>query len=262
MNYTIITSSDPIMTFIYYLGLVVCIAAGYEKGRAYLRFPLIFQIINSFNGGVTRDLLCLHTRAWFFTNEAIPDILFVLIVGAIYAFVSERVKNTKAKAINDSVIDIMDAISLGSFISIGADKALDLGFSLPTAIICAYVTGCFGGLTAYFMNPKAILTLPNLYYQIVALLGSILYCHIRNGYLACFSIAFCLLASKVDYAIILTYNRSEYLYTLTKINLSARICSLRAFFANAAARATDYFYLKRVARYYRVYLAFHRLRIC
>ena len=262
MNYTIITSSDPIMTFIYYLGLIVCIAAGYEKGHTYLRFPLIFQIINSFNGGVTRDLLCIHTKAWFFTTEAIPDILFVLICGTIYALVSECVKNTKAKAINNSVIAIMDAISLGSFIAIGADKALDLGFTLPTAIICGYVTGCFGGLTANFMNPLAILTLPNLYYQVVALLGSILYCHMRNGYLACFSIAFCLLASKVDYAIILTYNRSEYLYTLTKTNLSARICSVRAFFTNAVARATDYYYLKRVARYPRVYLAFHRLRIC
>lgn len=263
MTYSIITSSDRIMTIIYYIGLIACIAAGQKKSQAYHLMPLIFQIINSFGGGITRDLLCLHTKVWFFTAEAIPDIFFVFIVGSIYSLVIERVQsNTKAKEMNDTVIDVMDALSLGSFIAIGADKSFDLGFNLPTAIICGYVTGCLGGITANFMNPMVILTPLNLYYQIIALLGSTLYCHIRNGYLVCIFILFCLLTLKVEYGIIFTYSRLKLLYTLTKIDVSARISSFRVFFARVAIRAKEGSAMKKVARYPCAYLAFHRLRIC
>lgn len=259
---SIVTSNDPIIGFlIYRLGLIACISSGHSKGKEYCRIPFLYCILNSFGGGISRDIAVLGTDIWFFTTAARSDTLFVLYGCLIYTLLLDLIKSDKIKALINHVMTIIDACTVGSFVAIGFDKAIALDFSIPTAIFSGYVTACWGGVAANFKRPSANITTSNMFYHFIVFLGSIMYCLHRNCYMLCTLIPVALLIGNINYEAIIMDSYIKFIYSFSKIDLNERICSLRAFFVNAAARATDYFYLKRVARYPRVYLAFHRLRI-
>ncbi len=255
---TTITSSDFVMNIIYWLALIPCISSGCAKGKRFFRYPLLHIIFNSTGGGWLRDTVLLATTPWVLTSQALPDLLFIITVGIIYSHVTEKILSEKAMQINSYVINFLDAIGLASFIAIGVDKAINLGFDAHYAIVSGYLTASAGGCLAYFMNPRALFTKENFYYHLVIFMNSILYFHLQNAYVNCVLIPLCLLIGHVNYHAIAINGYSECLYSFSTIDLNERICSLRAFFTCAAARATDYYYLKKEARYHRVYLAFHR----
>ena len=258
----IITSSDPIMSMIYWIGLIVCIAAGYTKGKNHSRIPFIHYLLNCFGGGITRDVIILNTTVWFFTVKATPDILFALIIGFIYALLMEYIQDEKAKTLNNCIISFLDYVSLGSFIAIGADKAFDLGYNTRTAIFSAYVTSTFGGVLANFLNPLANITTSNIHYHTIVFIGSTLYCHFHNGYIVCVIIPIIMQIGTINYTAIIKSNNTKLIICCSKISLDEIIRSFKLFFARTHKRTMNIAYLIRNSHYPRTYLALHRLRIC
>lgn len=236
---TTINSSDPIMEFLYWIGLIVCAAAGYSKGMGFMRIPILHFILNGFGGGMTRDAGVLHTTLWFFTLAAIPDTLFTVVAGILYTFVNENLRTERAHNVLSSFVNMLDALTVGSFVAIGADKALSLGYDIRTAIASGYVTATAGGVIANLMHPFAIMTPATIYYHSIVFIGSVVYCNMQNGYIVTLLIAMGLFAEKVNYTAIAMSGYYECVHIFVLVNLDEKIRSIRAVFAKTTERAEN-----------------------
>lgn len=76
---------NPIISFVYYIGIASCAMQGAEKGKDDHFPPIHRYILNSFGGGLMRDCI-LAIYPWLFTKEALADLKFAIFVGCIYSF--------------------------------------------------------------------------------------------------------------------------------------------------------------------------------
>ncbi|MBQ7359519.1 MAG: TRIC cation channel family protein [Lachnospiraceae bacterium] len=255
-----INSSDSLMTLIYWFGLITCVVSGYHKGKNFCQVPIFHFLINSFGGGLARDVLIMNTKVWLFTLDAIPDILYVLLIGILYSKIAKEY-TSRELLICDSIVGFIDALSVGSFAAIGIDKAYSLGYDSHVAIISGYVTACWGGVLANFLQLYTVITASNMYYHFVVFISCILYSHLQNGYILCTLISIGLLADKINYRILFTYNHVQFISVFVKFNLETIIQSIQACFAKTHNHVTNRFFFKHT-NCLRVYIVLHRIRLC
>lgn len=157
-------------SMVYYLGIFSCALQGAEKGKDDYYTPIHRYVLNSFGGGLIRDCI-LAVPPWLFTRQALPDLIFVILVGCIYScYFLHRLHKDHKKFI-DIIILLTDALGLGSFIAIGMNKAFICTNNPIVIIICGYITAIGGGILASekslsktFQNSKTLI------YHIVTML--------------------------------------------------------------------------------------------
>lgn len=157
-------------SMVYYLGIFSCALQGAEKGKDDHYTPIHRYVLNSFGGGLIRDCI-LAVPPWLFTRQALPDLIFVILVGCIYSCYFLHRLHKEHKKFVDIIILLTDALGLGSFIAIGMNKASICTNNPIVIIICGYITAIGGGILASekflsktFQNSKTLI------YHIVTML--------------------------------------------------------------------------------------------
>lgn len=137
---------NPIISFVYYIGIFSCAMQGAEKGKYDHCPPIHRYILNCFGGGLMRDCI-LVIYPWLFTKEALTDLIFAILVGCIYSFFIHKLQKKYMKFVNIFVL-FTDALGLGSFISKGINRASIYTDNMIIIILCGYITAIGGGILA------------------------------------------------------------------------------------------------------------------
>jgi len=256
-------SNTIIISLIYYIGIASCAAQGAEKGKYEKRIPLLHYIANAFGGGFLRDVI-LNVHPWLLTSSALPDLALVVIVGFLYTHsfsIFETNKKTYYKVMQ--LVNITDALGLGSFVCIGMDKAFVYSNNIFTIIACGYITAIGGGilasgkpLTKIFKNNEMIR------YHLITLLGCFHYYIFKHSLYLVYFIAIGLFLANFDY---------RTLYNPFLCDLIPMYC--KAFFLYQVIYSQNNSFQKqkvrKVRKKYRIfsecqkiYLIHHRIRQC
>lgn len=166
-----------LFTIIYFLGIASCGIQGAIKTekQSYRTSSIMFCAgLNSFGGGLLRDLLILSVPPAVFKLESVPDVIMAMLAAQSFMFV--RRDSVIREAVMRFAV-IADAVGLGTFIAIGVDKAFDLGAGSFTAILCGILTSQGGGvLAAVFCGASLVEALTsNVAYHLMAVSGVLIY---------------------------------------------------------------------------------------
>lgn len=136
-----------------------------------LRFDLIgvltLAVVSGLGGGMLRDVL-LNTDVYAFANPQ-------LLVAAVLAGVGVFFFFTLADRLQWSLL-LVDALSLGIFSAIGADKALVAGLAYIPAVLLGTVTAVGGGVIRDVLTNQVPQVLrPGGFYATAAVAGSLTY---------------------------------------------------------------------------------------
>ena len=165
------------LLFVYYIGIAACGIQGAEKSK--FQSPeriLIASFLAAFGGGLIRDILLLNTHPVVFTLNCIPDISIALLSGYLYSKISNQ-RLVKWVSI------FADAAGLGQFISIGVDKANNMGGNDIIAFICGITTALGGGILSSIFCGVSIRKIisTNIIYRVWTLWGTVIYIFLLNS---------------------------------------------------------------------------------
>lgn len=99
---------------------------------------LILAFVTGIGGGTVRDII-LNTPVFWLTQ---PSYLTACLAGFLLVYITQ----TRFKATPKATINFWDAVGLGVFTIMGANKALFLGHSASVALIMGLMTGVGGGI--------------------------------------------------------------------------------------------------------------------
>jgi uncharacterized membrane protein YeiH len=99
-------------------------------------------MVTAFGGGTLRDILISRYPMFWIENYMYPVFILILSVSSIFIL---RRKISFAKPVY-MILNILDALGLGLFSSVGASYALHSGVHWITAVLIGVVTGVFGGV--------------------------------------------------------------------------------------------------------------------
>lgn len=98
---------------------------------------IVIAMVTAIGGGTLRDLIIGEPVFW--TQNDIY--IFVVVISAMMLFFLARYKRLPVK-----LLVFLDALGLAVFTVIGTQKAMELGFSDPIAIMTGIMTGVAGGI--------------------------------------------------------------------------------------------------------------------
>lgn len=134
-----------------------------NKGYDYIGL-LTLAMVSSVGGGLLRDLL-LDVGP----PVALKDFRFLLAVmagGIVAVLFYNHIHRIKR------LINIVDALSLGIYAIVGAQKTIDVGLNVFAAIIIGFVNASFGGVIRdVLMNEEPQVFKPGLFYAAAAIAG-------------------------------------------------------------------------------------------
>lgn len=166
-----------VFMYLYFVGIASCGIQGAEKatqfsGRA--SSIMCSSGLNSFGGGLIRDVFLLSVFPAVFTLECTPDIAVAMVAALVYLHAQQSILTQK---IVKWFAFVADAVGLGTFIAIGVDKAIDLGAGTLTTILSGILTSQGGGiLAAVFCGVSLQQVLStNVAYRLMAVGGVLLY---------------------------------------------------------------------------------------
>lgn len=163
--------------FVYFMGIASCGMQGAEKMVQFSNRTssvICCAGLNSFGGGFIRDVFLLSVFPVVLTPECLPDITVAMVAALLYL-------NARQNCLTHNVVKwftvIADAGGLGTFITIGVDKAMDLGTGTLTAILCGIATSQGGGVAAAVFSGTSLLRAlsTNVAYRLMAVGGVLLY---------------------------------------------------------------------------------------
>lgn len=99
---------------------------------------LVLAFVTGIGGGTVRDII-LDTPVFWLTQ---PSYLMACLGGFLLVYITQ----TRFKATPKATINFWDAVGLGVFTIMGANKALFLGHSNSVALIMGLMTGVGGGI--------------------------------------------------------------------------------------------------------------------
>lgn len=171
-----------LLSIIYYFGITSCGIQGSEKSRqknTFFCFPASF--LASLGGGMFRDLFILSVFPVALTKKCTLDIAIALCAGVFYRILSQ--KHLLPHTFN-YFVTITDSLGLGTFIAIGINRALDLGYSQDIAFYCGVITALGGGILSSLFCGRSIheILTTDMVYQIITVMGAFfyLYCLANN----------------------------------------------------------------------------------
>lgn len=99
---------------------------------------VVLAMVNGLGGGILRDLLLQDYGIFALENpRALVAVIVASIVGAFFFTIAEKIR---------PLLMPLDALSLGLFALVGADKALVAGLSPIAAILLGTITAIGGGI--------------------------------------------------------------------------------------------------------------------
>lgn len=126
----------------------------------------VMAFVSALGGGLLRDGIFLAHVPVAIQN---PDYLIVVLCGAVVGTIgSVAAGGRKPSRGYQAVLDTVDALGLGAYACVGAQTTLQMGLSIPAAILVGVVNGVGGGLlrdvlvNRIWMLPGQILTLAAL----------------------------------------------------------------------------------------------------
>jgi uncharacterized membrane protein YeiH len=146
-------------------------AGGLSGGLAAVRRKLdlfgilTLAIVTGLGGGIIRDLLLQRFGIAAFQDNRL--LLTALAAAAVVFFFSE----TSAKLTRP--MSYIDAVSLGLFVVVGADKALRADLNILPAIMLGVITAVGGGILRDLLSGEVLAVLqPGALYSFAAMVGS------------------------------------------------------------------------------------------
>jgi uncharacterized membrane protein YeiH len=126
----------------------------------------VMALVSAVGGGLLRDGIFLQHVPVVVQD---PRYLIVVVCGAIVGTVGSVVAGGRKPApAYQGLLDVGDALGLGAYACVGAQMTLQMGLSIPAAILVGVVNGVGGGLlrdvlvNRIWMLPGQILTLAAL----------------------------------------------------------------------------------------------------
>ena len=181
-------------------------------------FGIIFLgIVTAVGGGIMRDILLCQVPPQAFVNY-----IYLLIAGvtAIVVFVFSYIEPKSEKSlkfIDDSFLNILDAIGLGIFSVIGVQRTIsaNLGQNAFLCIFLGFTTGVGGGMLRDLLSRSTPVVLREHIYALASLAGACCY-YIFREFLPTTSVvlSMCLV-------VLIRVLDSHYQWTLPKIHLSS-----------------------------------------
>jgi len=117
---------------------------------------LVMGFVTAIGGGTLRDVLIGNTPVTWMRDATMPCIILATAVFTV--LFKKYVKNLKV------TLFLFDALGLGLFTVIGAQKGLDAGLNPGVCVALGTITGCFGGvLRDILLNHKPVLFHKEIY---------------------------------------------------------------------------------------------------
>lgn len=157
------------LTAIYYLdllGTVVFAITGLlaaSRKQLDLFGAIVIAMVTAIGGGTLRDLILDVPVFWTQNNIYI----YVIVITALSVFFYARKFQLPVR-----MLLVLDALGLAVFTVIGAQKAFDLGFSDPIAIMFGVMTGVVGGVIRDVLMGEVPLVLRKEIYATASFLGA------------------------------------------------------------------------------------------
>lgn len=127
----------------------------------------VLALITALGGGTMRDLLMGEMPPFYFVQYSY---LVVALVTALLVFMGHSLFQRQKKSLL-----IFDALGLGVFTIIGAQKAMQFGYSFPAIIILAMITGIGGGMIRDILRGEIPFVLQKEIYASASILGAIVF---------------------------------------------------------------------------------------
>lgn len=127
----------------------------------------VLALVTAVGGGTTRDLLLGSTPVFALAN---PAYFYASLAGALVAFL---LCTTLLKV--NSVVLIADAFGLGTFVCIGASRALAAGVPFTGALALGVITAVAGGIFRDLLAGEIPAVLNRDFYAMACVTGGILY---------------------------------------------------------------------------------------
>jgi uncharacterized membrane protein YeiH len=127
----------------------------------------VLALITALGGGTMRDLLMGKMPPFYFVQYSY---LVVVLVTALLVFMGHSLFQRQKKS-----LVIFDALGLGVFTIIGAQKAMQFCYSFPAIIILAMITGIGGGMIRDILRGEIPFVLQKEIYASASILGAIVF---------------------------------------------------------------------------------------
>lgn len=127
----------------------------------------VLALVTAIGGGTIRDIL-LGIAPVFFLNQ--PVYVYLSVAAAISAFFFH-----KGLFKINSVIQIADAIGLGTFVCLGVSKGLTAHVSFTGAVLLGLITAVMGGIIRDLLENEIPGVLIRDFYAMTCVLGGVTY---------------------------------------------------------------------------------------
>ncbi len=161
------------MTLLYALDLVGTFAFGLSGGILAIRKGMdlfgvfVLALVTAIGGGTTREVMLGNQELFIFYNA---HYIYVILLSAFCAFIFyERLLKI------NSVILVMDAVGLGTFVCIGVSRALTFGVPLFGAVLVGLITSVVGGMLRDIIAKEMPMILVRDFYAMACLIGAVTY---------------------------------------------------------------------------------------
>lgn len=156
---TVISSLDLLGTVVFAItGLLAA-----SRKQLDLFGAIVIAMVTAIGGGTLRDLILDVPVFWTQNNIYI----YVIVISALFVFFYSRRFELPMR-----MLLILDALGLAVFTVIGAQKAFELGFSDPIAIMFGVMTGVVGGVIRDVLMGEVPLVLRKEIYATASFLGA------------------------------------------------------------------------------------------
>ena len=128
----------------------------YHRNENFL-LALAFSFLETFGGGMIRDLMLIHTSIGFLENELH---LLVCKLSSIIAYEIEMIKASSKTSIRFSknvlnrINSFIDSLATAQYIASGTQKGLMYKLSFPACVACGVSSGLMGGTISLIINKK------------------------------------------------------------------------------------------------------------
>ncbi|MBP3330570.1 MAG: TRIC cation channel family protein [Clostridia bacterium] len=146
-------------------------------------FGVVFlTVINSFGGGIMRDLIIgeIPPKMFYSFEYLLYAGSCAVIVMILAAVLKEKFFRNRVAI--DRVINIFDAIGLGTFAIVGVRAGITAGYG-ANVFLCVFLgmtTGIGGGILRDLLSREKPLVLVKQIYAIAAIAGAILYYYMQR----------------------------------------------------------------------------------
>ena len=129
----------------------------YHRNENFL-LALAFSFLETFGGGLIRDLMLIHTSMGFLEND--KNIL-VCIVSSIITYWLEIIKTSSnasislSKKLLNKINSLIDTLATAEYIASGTQKGCKYDMSFPVCVACGISSGLMGGTISMVINKKS-----------------------------------------------------------------------------------------------------------